>query len=99
MFLSQALARLFERELHRKQPCQFRELGELMAGKLGVAMPPHSVKYLVDRHYKQKPRPFRFCHARDLLLQVKHLCAYEGRPLAAGPAEWDRVAKNYFGLM
>ena len=55
------------------------------------------MRYLIDRHYKMPKRSMRFCHPRDLLLQVLHLCHYERRPPTAGPREWDRVVANYFG--
>jgi len=70
-----------------------------MAGKYGVAMPPHSVKYLIDRHYKQKPRPFRFCHARDLLLQVRNYCMYHCLPKVMTPEAFDFACENYFSIM
>lgn len=77
---------------------EFATLVEGVAAKLGIELTPRSVKYLVDRHYKMPKRPMRMCHPRDLLLQVRHLCEYERRPLMAGPKEWDRVVSNYFGF-
>ena len=77
---------------------EFEGLVVKMADTLGVELPPRSVKYLLERHYKMNKRPMRMCHPRDLLLQVVHLCEYERRPRVAGPVEWDRVVANYFGL-
>ncbi|MBA2321372.1 MAG: AAA family ATPase [Deltaproteobacteria bacterium] len=97
----EAFLRRIPYKIHVDDPDE-QEFGDLVvktAGTLGVTLVPHSVKYLVDRHYKMAKRPFRFCHPRDLLLQVKHLCTYEGRLPQAGPGEWDRVASNYFTLM
>lgn len=76
---------------------EFEALVESVAAKLGVQLQQRSVRYLIDRHYKMPKRPMRMCHARDLLLQVVHLCEYERRALTAGPPEWDRVVGNYFG--
>jgi predicted ATPase with chaperone activity len=97
----EAFLRRIPYKIHVDDPDEdeFRSLVEGMAAKMGITLAPHSVKYLVDRHYKMGKRPFRFCHPRDLLLQVKHLCTYEGRAPVAGPSEWDRVASNYFTLM
>ncbi len=78
---------------------EFMRLVESTARAMGIGLAPHAVRYLVDRHYKRSKRPFRFCHPRDLLLQVQHLCMFEGRAPVAGPAEWDLVASNYFTLM
>ena len=64
--------------------------------ELGVELQPHSVKYLIERHFKMTKRSMRFCHPRDLLRQVVHLCEYERRARSAGPREWDRVVANYF---
>jgi hypothetical protein len=77
---------------------EFETLVVRMAEKLSVELPPRSAKYLIDRHYKMNKRPMRFCHPRDLLLQVVHLCEYERRARVAGPKEWDRVVANYFGV-
>ena len=77
---------------------EFRELVEIVAHELGVELQPHSVKYLIERHFKMTKRPMRFCHPRDLLRQVVHLCEYERRARSAGPREWDRVVANYFGV-
>ena len=57
------------------------------------------MKYLIQRHYMMPSRPMRFCHPRDLLMQVCNLCRFEGREPVAGPPEWDRVVSNYFGLV
>lgn len=77
---------------------EFEHLLTTMATALRVELPPRSAKYLIDRHYKMNKRPMRMCHPRDLLLQVVHLCDYERRAKIAGPAEWDRVVANYFGV-
>jgi hypothetical protein len=76
---------------------EFKALVEKTAEKYGVRLMPHSVKYLIDRHYKMANREFRFCHPRDLLSQVVHYAEYTGTEPRCGPAEWDRVVQNYFG--
>lgn len=77
---------------------EFAALVERLAATMGVRLSHGSVKYLIERHYRMPKRPMRFCHPRDLLLQVVHLCAYQGRTPVAGPPEWDRVVSNYFGM-
>lgn len=77
---------------------EFAALMESLAQKMGVRLTHGSVKYLIERHYKMAQRPMRFCHPRDLLLQVIHLCRFQQREVVAGPPEWDRVVSNYFGL-
>jgi len=77
---------------------EFKALVESTASRYGVKLMPHSVKYLIDRHYKMANREFRFCHPRDLLSQVVHYAEYTGSDKRCGPTEWDRVVQNYFGL-
>jgi predicted ATPase with chaperone activity len=85
--------------VHDPTEDEFKVLLEKLAASMGVALSKGSVTYLVERHYKMPNRPMRFCHPRDLLLQVLHLCDYDDRPPAAGPPEWDRVVANYFGAV
>ncbi len=96
----EAFLRRIPYKIHVGDPdeIEFKNLLEQLAEKMGVHLPDRSVKYLIDRHYKMNNRPMRFCHPRDLLLQVVHLCEYEGIPKKAGPPEWDKVVSNYFGI-
>ena len=52
---------------------EFRRLFEMMGEKLGVAYRREAVDYLIATHFKAAGRPLRFCHPRDLLLQVLQL--------------------------
>ena len=99
--VDEAFMRRIPYKIHVYDPSEddFRALVELLARKMDIQLPPRSVQYLIDRHYKMNKRSFRFCHPRDLLLQIKHMCAYEERPPVAGTHEWDRVVKNYFGML
>lgn len=96
----EAFMRRIPYKIHVGDPVEdeFEALVVAMAQQLGVELQPRSVRYLLERHYKMKKRPMRFCHPRDLLLQVVHLCEYERRPKVAGPSEWDRVVANYFAV-
>jgi predicted ATPase with chaperone activity len=97
----EAFLRRIPYKLHVSDPTEdeFRGLVETVAAKLKVQLPKGSVNYLLDRHFKMTKRPFRFCHPRDLLIQVVNICAFERRVAVAGPAEWDRVVSNYFGTV
>lgn len=91
--------------VHDPSEEEFKTVVEAIAAKMKVGIPRGSVQYLIDRHYKflgtpgKRPRPFRFCHPRDLLQQVVNLCAFQRRPPVAGPAEWDKAVSNYFAVM
>ncbi len=76
---------------------EFESLVANEARRLGIHLPDRSVHYLIERHYRPSGRAMRFCHPRDLLQQVRHLCDFERRERTAGPREWDRVVRNYFG--
>ena len=78
---------------------EFRDLMELMAGKLGFDYDVTAVDYLVEKHYKRVKRPFRCCQPRDLLLQIKNLCIYDRTPMVMSPATFDFAVENYFAVM
>ncbi|MBX9790837.1 MAG: AAA family ATPase [Pirellulales bacterium] len=78
---------------------QFRELFQLMAPKLGFVYHEDPVDYLIDKHYRAKQRPFRCCQPRDLLLQVKNFCAYQGQSPEMTRENFDFAVENYFAIM
>ncbi len=78
---------------------EFRELFKLMAPKLGFEYRDEPVSYLIARHYKSASRPFRCCHPRDLLLQVRNFCLYHDQPLELTDENLDFAVENYFAVM
>lgn len=74
---------------------QFGRLLLNMAAALGVEVPNGSLTYLMDRHYRG--RALRFCHPRDLLMQVVDNARYLQIPAIATPDAWDKAVANYFG--
>jgi len=78
---------------------EFRRLFQIMAEKLGVAFNEQALDYLIHKHYKQAGRPFRFCHPRDLLLQVRNFCRYHGRTPEMTKEHLDRAVAIYFAVM
>jgi predicted ATPase with chaperone activity len=78
---------------------EFRELFKLMAPKLGFEYRNEPVDYLVEKHYKAVNRRFRCCQPRDLLLQVRNYCFYEGRPAEMTSEMMDFAVENYFAVM
>jgi len=78
---------------------EFRELMRMMAPKLGVDYREGPVDYLIVKHYQERSRRFRYCHPRDLLLQVRNFCLFhEQRPTLTNEAV-DAAAHNYFSIM
>lgn len=77
----------------------FRKLFEIMCQKLTIPYRPAVVDYLVQKYYKEANRPFRNCHPRDLLMQVRNYCLYKTKPLDLLPEYFDYAAENYFSVM
>jgi len=78
---------------------EFRQLFEIMGRRLGIAYRPEAVDYLIAAHYKAAGRPFRFCHPRDLLLQIHNFCKYHDCQTEMTPEHFDRAVANYFAVM
>jgi hypothetical protein len=78
---------------------EFRSLFTTIAPKMGFEHRPEPVEYLIERHYRQAKRPFRYCHPRDLLMQIRSFCNYKGRPLEITDEYFDRAVENYFAVM
>ena len=78
---------------------EFRGLFKIMAEKMGVIYHEDVVDYVVTKHFKQAGRPFRFCHPRDLLLQICNYCKYHSVPAEMTTEYVDRAVENYFVMM
>jgi predicted ATPase with chaperone activity len=75
---------------------EFRVLLRRMCVSLGLECREEAIEYLIRRHYQGAGRPYRFCHARDLLLQVRHYCVYHELPLRIAPELFDFAVDTYF---
>jgi predicted ATPase with chaperone activity len=78
---------------------EFRQLFEMFAPKMGVAYKQEAVDYLIATHYKRAGRQFRYCHPRDLLLQIRNYCIYYHREMEMTEEYFDRAVENYFAVM
>ena len=77
----------------------FRKLFEIMCPILGFEFDADAIDYLIEQHYKPTDRPFRCCHPRDILLQIKNLCLYTRQPVGLQKQFLDAAAANYFAIM
>jgi hypothetical protein len=75
---------------------QFRSLFAQVAQKLGLALDPRMVDWLLAEHYQPTGRSMRFCHPRDLLRQAKNYCVVHNRPLSADAESLGAAVRNYF---
>jgi hypothetical protein len=78
---------------------EFHALFAIMSTKLGIPYRKEPIDYLIGTYYKKAGRPFRFCHPRDLLLQIRNYCLYYNHPLEITNEYVDKAVENYFSVM
>ncbi len=86
-------------EVENPSEAAFRKLFEIMCPRIGLPYKAEVIDYLVNAHYKPTGRPFRNCHPRDLLLQVRNYCLYHDEPLDLKNEYVDFACENYFSIM
>lgn len=77
----------------------FVKLFEIMSRVMKIEYQPQAVEYLIRTHYDPVNRPYRNCHPRDLLLQIRNYCRYNGKPVVMDQESFDFAADNYFSVM
>jgi ATPase family associated with various cellular activities (AAA) len=75
---------------------QFRELVKAQAAALGFQVEQGAIDHLIEQHYRRAHRPYRFCHPRDLLRQIKNYCEVHAQPKRLTPDNFDLAVQNYF---
>jgi len=70
-----------------------------MASTMGIEHREDALEHLLATHYHGPGRPFRFCHPRDLLRQVKIYCTFHQLPPVLTPQALDAAVRNYFAMM
>jgi len=58
---------------------QFRDLFNSELERLDFQVEEGVLDYLIEYHYKRIGRPFRFCHAQDLIFQCRDFCEFHRR--------------------
>ncbi len=86
-------------EVENPSEAAFRKLFEIMCPITKIPFNAEVVDYLIETHYKPSNRPFRNCHPRDLLLQVRNYCLYHDQPLELKNEYVDFACENYFSIM
>ena len=86
-------------EVENPSEDEFIELFKIMTPIMGMEYNEEIVRHLIEKHYKSVDRPFRCCQPRDLLLQVKNLALYEGKPPTLTEERLDFAVSNYFAVM
>lgn len=67
-----------------------------LAERTGCRCETAVVEYLLDRHYHPTQRALRYCHARDLLRQIRNFCEFHGREPEVNRETIDVAVRNYF---
>jgi predicted ATPase with chaperone activity len=78
---------------------EFRELFQRLAAEMGMEYRPEPVEHLIQRHYRATERPFRYCHPRDLMLQMRSVCVVNQQPIAMTNEHFDSAVRNYFAML
>lgn len=78
---------------------EFRRLFAVLCAKMGIEYRREPIDHLIEHHYRRLKRPFRFCHPRDLLLQIRNFYAYRNEPPALSNEAIDMACENYFAIM
>jgi predicted ATPase with chaperone activity len=83
-------------ELRDPDEQEFHCLFQIACEKTGCFFDPDAVEHLLETYYRPFQRPLRRCHARDLLLQVKHYCTYNDLSFEMRSDYFDRIAGGFF---
>jgi predicted ATPase with chaperone activity len=78
---------------------EFRQLFRTMCTELKIEYNEECITYLIEEHYQKAQRPFRCCHPRDLLMQIRNYCRYEQKTAELSPEFFDFAIENYFAVM
>ena len=86
-------------DVHSPTEAQFHEAFQRVAKQFGIAYHPAAVDYLLQHHYKRADRPLRFCHARDLLMQIRTAALFRNQRPELTKEALDAAVKNYFSVI
>jgi predicted ATPase with chaperone activity len=87
----------FKIEIGNPSTAEFVELFIRACASMGITYHEDVVEELIQNFYVKRNRPFRRCHPRDLLQQIKCLCAYRGERAAMRSDLMQLACQNYFG--
>ena len=89
----------YEVEVADPSEADFRKLLGLQAELLGIEPNEEVFSHLITTHYTKADRPFRYCHPRDLILQVQNQCLFRETPFKLTREAFDEAAALYFTLL
>jgi predicted ATPase with chaperone activity len=83
-------------EVGDPSPRDFRDLLKSCCQKAGIEFREEAFDHLLTKHYIEAGRPLRYCHPRDLVLQMRTFCEFHDLPLVLSTKGLDVAVKNYF---
>jgi predicted ATPase with chaperone activity len=78
---------------------EFRNLFKMLCPKMGLHYKEEVIEYLISKHYKDASRPFRYCHPRDLLMQISNYCRFINCEPEMTSELFDLAVENYFAVV
>jgi len=78
---------------------EFRQLLAMMCKTLNIPYRQEPIDYLIEKHYRAAGRPFRRCQPRDLLMQIRNHCFYQGIPAELTNEYFDFSVETYFAVL
>lgn len=96
--VDEAYLRRIPYKIQLKDPSEeeFRKLFAEVAEHMSVKHDENVLSFVIDNFYQKQDRAFRYCHARDLLLQVANLCELHGLPREFTKRNAEIALSNYF---
>jgi predicted ATPase with chaperone activity len=86
----------YKLEMARPDEERYRKIFRAECRAQNVPWSEDLESHLVQQHYRKPKRPFNACEPRDLLAQVRDLCAYRKTEVRLDREIIDRVVANYF---
>ena len=83
-------------EISNATESEFRKLFEKLSPAMRLEYNADAIDYLISTYYEPQSRPFRFCHPRDLLRQIKNLCEFHETEPVLSSENFDIAIRNYF---
>jgi len=77
----------------------FRRLIDIQCAELGLEVMDGAIDYLIAEHFVRHGRQMRFCHPRDLMLQIYNYCRFREEPGVVNQDTVDRAVLLYFSLL
>lgn len=75
---------------------QFREIWSRKVYEYELESDPQWIDYLIENHYRKADRAMRFCHADDLVSQIREFCDFHSLPRCVTRENIEVAVNNYF---